>query len=160
MHVSLPDQLLRYLVVCACLTWQTDGSSPQRMAFKALLNAKLSFPRLCLSFLCAYCSKKLPEWATTKTQLRVLSIIDQLREWAHWRSAYAQLSPLYPSLYPYVTHVIRPSPAFRTASDGKLGGAWEQGYHKGMTAKKSSEDTRWTHNSFDTHLYTCTDYLT
>ena len=31
------------------------------------------------------------------------------------RSAYAQLSPLYPSLYPYVTHVInypRPSIAF------------------------------------------------
>ena len=50
-----------------------------------------------------------------KNSLRVLSIIDQLRAWAHRRSAYAQLSPLYPSVYPYVTHVInysRPSPAF------------------------------------------------
>ena len=67
------------------------------------------------SFLCAYCSKKLQERAHTKKHLRVLSIIDQLRAWAHRRSAYAQLSPLYPSLYPYVTHVInysRPSPAF------------------------------------------------
>ena len=66
-------------------------------------------------FFCSYCSKKLPEQAPTKTQLRVLSIIDQLREWAHRRTTYAQLSPVYPSLYPYVTHVInypRPSPAF------------------------------------------------
>ena len=38
--------------------------------------------------------KKLPERAPTKKQLRVLSIIDQLRVWAHRRSAYAQLSPL------------------------------------------------------------------
>ena len=33
-------------------------------------------------------------------QLRVLSIIDQLRAWAPRRSAYTQLSHLYPSLYP------------------------------------------------------------
>ena len=49
-----------------------------------------------------------------KKKLCVLSI-DQLHAWAHRRSTYAQLSPLYPSLYPYVTHVInysRPSPAF------------------------------------------------
>ena len=86
------------------------------MAFKALLNAKARpFPSLCSRFLCGYCSKKLPERALTKKQLHVLSIIDQLRAWAHRRSAYAQLSPLYPSLYPYVTHVInysRPSPTF------------------------------------------------
>ena len=83
------------------------------MAFKALLNAKARpFPSLCSSFICAYCST---ERAPTKKLLRVLSIIDQLRAWAHRRSAYTQLSPLYPSLYPYVTHVInysRPSPAF------------------------------------------------
>ena len=82
------------------------------MVFKALLNAKAAFPRLCSSFLCACCSKNLPERAPTKKQLRVLSIIDQLRAWAYRRSAYAQLSPLYPSLYPYVTHVMnysRPS---------------------------------------------------
>ena len=100
------------------LTWKADRCSPWRMAFKALLNAKARpFPSLCSSFLCAYCSKKLPKRAPTKKQLRVLSIIDQLRAWAHRRSTYmyAQLSPLYPSLYPYVTHVInysRPSPAF------------------------------------------------
>ena len=83
------------------------------MAFKALLNAKARpFPSLCSNFICVYCST---ERAPTKKQLRVLSIINQLRAWAHRRSAYAQLSPLYPSLYPYVTHVInysRPSPAF------------------------------------------------
>ena len=90
------------------LTWQTDRCTPRRTAFKALLNAKAArpFPRLCSSFLCAYCSKKLPERAPTTKQLRVLSIIDQLRAWAHRRSAYAQLSPLYPSLYPYIIHVI------------------------------------------------------
>ena len=31
------------------------------------------------SFICTYCSKKLPERAPTKKQLRVLSIVDQLR---------------------------------------------------------------------------------
>ena len=56
------------------LTWQTDRCTPRRMAFKALLNAKAApFPRLCSSFLCAYCSKKLPERAPTTKQLRVLS---------------------------------------------------------------------------------------
>ena len=96
------------------LTWQADHCTSRRMAFKALLNAKARpFSSLC--FLCAYRSKKLLEQAPTKKQLRVLSIVDQLCAWAHRRSAYAQLSPLYPSLYPYVTHVInysRPSPAF------------------------------------------------
>ena len=61
--------------------------------------------------------KKLPEQAPTKTQLYVLSIIDQLREWA-------QLSPPYPSLYPYVTHVInypRLSPAFPHCKRRKAG---------------------------------------
>ena len=50
------------------LTWQTDRCTSRRMAFKALLNAKARpFPSLCSSFLCAYCSKKLPERAPTKT---------------------------------------------------------------------------------------------
>ena len=93
-------------------TRQADRCTSRRIAFKALLNAKARpFPSLCPSFLCAYCSKKLPERAPTK-QLRVLSIIDQLHAWAHRRYAYAQLRP---SLYPYVTHVVnysRPSPAF------------------------------------------------
>ena len=67
---------------------------------------------------------KLPERAPTKTRLRVLSINLQLRAWAHRRSAYAQLSPLYPSLYPYVTHVInytRPSTAFPYCKRRKAG---------------------------------------
>ena len=55
------------------LPWQTDRCSPRRMAFKALLNAKVA---LSSSFLCAYCLKKLSEWAPTKTQLCVLLIID------------------------------------------------------------------------------------
>ena len=71
------------------------------------------FSKLCSSLLCAYCLNKLPERGPSKARLRVLSIT-QLRAWAHRRSAYAQLSPLYvPSLYPYVTHVIkysRPGP--------------------------------------------------
>ena len=107
------------------LTWKADRCTSRRMAFKALLNAKARpFPSLCLSFLCAYCSKKLPERAPTKKQLRVLSIIDQLCAWAHRQSAYAQLSPLYPSLYPYVTHVInysRPSPTFPYRKRWKAG---------------------------------------
>ena len=91
------------------LTWQTDRCTPRRMAFKALLNAK---------------AKKLPERAPTKKQLHVLSIIDQLRAWAHRRSAYTQLSPLYPSLYPYVTHVMnysRPSTDFPYCKRQKAG---------------------------------------
>ena len=39
------------------LTWQTDRCTPRRMAFKAL-TPRRPFPRLCSSFLCAYCSKK------------------------------------------------------------------------------------------------------
>ena len=114
--VSVHKPVHSKITLTYSLTWQADRCTSQRMAFKALLNAKARpFPSLCSSFLCAYCSKKLPERAPTKKQLRVLSIVDQLRAWAHRRSAYAQLSPLYPSLYPYVTHVInysRPSPAF------------------------------------------------
>ena len=89
---------LKIMLTCS-FTWQTDRCTPRRMAFKVLL--RRPFPRLCSSFLCAYCSKKLPEQAPTTKQLRVLSIIDQLRAWAHRCSAYAQLSPFYPSLYPY-----------------------------------------------------------
>ena len=68
--------------------------------------------------------EKLPERAPNKTQLRVLSMIDQLHEWACPRSTYAQLSPLYPSLHPNVTHVVnysRPSPAFLYCKRRKAG---------------------------------------
>ena len=43
---------------------------------------------------------------------------------------HAHLNPFYHPFYPDVTHVrkdTRLSPLFRTARDGKLGGAWEQG---------------------------------
>ena len=114
--VSVHKPVHSKITLTYSLTWQADRCTSWRMAFKALLNVKARpFPSLCLSFLCTYCSKKLPEWAPTKKQLHVLLTIDQLRAWAHRQSGYAQLSPLYPSLYPYVTHVInysRPSPAF------------------------------------------------
>ena len=88
-------------------------------------------PRLCSRFLCAYCSKKLPERAPTKSQLCVLSIIDQLRECARQLFAYAQLSPLYPSL-PLRHSRDKLSQALSSFSvlqgDGKLGGTWERGY--------------------------------
>ena len=42
------------------------------MASKALLNTKETM--LYSSLLCAYCSNELPEWAPTKTKLRVLQL--------------------------------------------------------------------------------------
>ena len=60
------------------------------------------------------CSKKLPEWAPTKTQLCVLWIA-QLHPCAAWQSAYTQLSPLHLLSTSYVTRVIncsRLSPTF------------------------------------------------
>ena len=56
--------------------------------------ARRPFSKLCSNLLCIYCSNKQPEWGPTKAQLRVLLIMP-LWAWAHWRSAYAQLSPLY-----------------------------------------------------------------
>ena len=66
---------------------------------------KRPFFKLYLSLLCAYRSNKLPERGPTKARLCVLSIT-QLRAWAHRRSAYTQLSPLYLLSTLYVTHVI------------------------------------------------------
>ena len=106
------------------LTWQTDCCTPRRMAFKALLNASFSLGFALVFSLRLLFEKTLPEWAPTKTQLRVLSIMDQLLVWARRRSTCALLSPLYPSLYPYVTHVInypRPSPAFPYCKRQKAG---------------------------------------
>ena len=79
------------------------GIKHQDSPFQALLKPSLHC-----------CSKKLPEWAPTKTQLCVLWIA-QLHPCAAWQSAYAQLSPLYLLSIPYVTHVIncsRFSPTF------------------------------------------------
>ena len=81
------------------------------------------FPRLCSSFLCAHCSKKLQKRAPTKTQLRVLSIIDQLRVWGtstiHLRSIKSSLPFSLP-----LCHVIndtRPSPTFPHCKRWKAG---------------------------------------
>ena len=61
------------------------------------------FSKLCSSLLCAYgWNKRGP----SKARLRVLSIT-QLRAWAHRRSAYAQLSPLYLLSTLHVTHMIK-----------------------------------------------------
>ena len=84
------------------------------------------FPRVCSSLFSAHFSRKtLPEQAPTTTRLRVLTIM-QLRAWASWQSASAQLSPLYLLSTLYVTHVInysRPSTAFPYCKCK----AWERG---------------------------------
>ena len=83
------------------------------------------FSKLCSSLLCAYCLNKLPERGPTKHGfVYKLSINTQLRAWAHRRSAYTQLSPLYLLSTLYVTHVIkysRPSTAFPYCKRRKAG---------------------------------------
>ena len=65
--VSVHKPVHSKITLTYSLTWQADRCTSRRMAFKALLNAKARpFPSLCSSFLCAYCSKKLPERAPTK----------------------------------------------------------------------------------------------
>ena len=60
--VSVHKPVHSKITLTYSLTWQADCCTSRRMAFKALLSAKARpFPSLCLSFLCAYCSKKLPE---------------------------------------------------------------------------------------------------
>ena len=99
--VSVHRPVHSKIMVTYALTWHkltADGRCTlRRMAFEALQNAKVAFSKLCSNLLCAYCSNKLPEQGPTKAQLRVLSIMP-LRAWAHWRSAYTQLSELVHSL--------------------------------------------------------------
>ena len=65
--VSVHKPVHSKIMLTYLLTWQADRCTSWIMAFKALLNAKARpFPSLCSSFLCAYCSKKLPERAPTK----------------------------------------------------------------------------------------------
>ena len=67
--------------------------------------------------------EKLPEQAPTVKNTAMCNVCSPQQ------SAYVQVSPLYLLSTPYVTHVIiyfKPSTAFRTASDGKLGGAWKR----------------------------------
>ena len=69
--------------------------------------------------------KKLPKRTPTKTHSYVYCrLINYVHAWAHRRSSYAQLSHLYPSLYPYITYVIRYtrlSPAFPYCKQRKAG---------------------------------------
>ena len=70
--VSVHKPVHSKITLTYSLTWQAGRCVSRRMAFKALLNAKARpFPSLCSSFLCAYCSKKLPERAPTTKQLYV-----------------------------------------------------------------------------------------
>ena len=55
---------------------QTDRCSPRRMALRALLNAKAALSLALLKFSLHLLFEKLQKRAPTKTQLRVLSIID------------------------------------------------------------------------------------
>ena len=129
--VSVHKPVHSKITLTYSLTWQADRCTSQRMAFKAR-----PFPSLCSSFLCAYSSKKLQERASTKKKAMCTDYCRSLinctcRAWAYRRSAYAQLSPLYPSLYPYVTHVInysRPSPAFPYWKRRKAGRGLGRGY--------------------------------
>ena len=66
--VSVHRPVCSKITLTYSLSWQTDRCTPRRMAFKALLNAKTALSQ---ALLCAYCSKKLPERAPTKTQLSV-----------------------------------------------------------------------------------------
>ena len=57
--VSVHKPVHSKITLTYLLTWQADCCTSRRMAFKALLNAKVQpFPSLCSSFLCAYCSKE------------------------------------------------------------------------------------------------------
>ena len=74
--VSVHKPVHSKITLTYSLTWQADHCTSQRMAFKALLNAKAQpFPSLAQVFSALIVRNKLPERASTKKQLRVLSII-------------------------------------------------------------------------------------
>ena len=101
------------------LNWPLTGAVHSGECYKM---PRRPFSKLC-SNLCAYCSNKLPERGPTIARLRVLSIMP-LRAWAHRRSAYTQLSPLYLLYTLHITHMIkytRPSPAFPYCKWRKVG---------------------------------------
>ena len=92
-------------------TWQTDCCTSRRMASKAprLLDYSRPSPSFLSLALLKHLFKKLSKHDFMYCQ------IEQLCAWAHPRSTYAQLSPLYLLSTLCVTHVIdysRPSPSF------------------------------------------------
>ena len=108
--VSIHKPVHSKITLTYLLTWQADRCTSWRMAFKAR-----PFPSLCSSFLCAYCSKKLPEQAPTKKA--ATCTVDSLSTTCVGTLT-IRLCSIKSSLtfsLPYVTHVInysRPSPAF------------------------------------------------
>ena len=89
-----------------------------------------SHPPSCPAHTCkGPAASSMSQLITLSTALAIIRLgtsINQPYKWAHQRSAYAQLSPLYSSLYPYVTPVInypRPSPAFPYCKWRKAGQA-------------------------------------
>ena len=116
--VSVHKPVHSKITLTYSLTWQADRCTSRRVAFKALLNAKARpFPSLRSSFLCAYCSKKLPERAPTKKKQLYTCTVDY-RSTTCVGTSTIRLRSIKSSLpfsLPYVTHVInysRPSPAF------------------------------------------------
>ena len=81
---------------------QTDHCTPLRIASKVLLNTKATLSQALLKPALHLLFKTLPEWAATKTQLRVLSIA-QLHAQVHQRFTYTQLCPLYLLSTLYIT---------------------------------------------------------
>ena len=102
------------------LTWQTDHYTPRRMAFKKCQGQGLLKPFKDLFFKKPYQNGLLLQHGCVYCRLRNY-VCEHLNNQPTLN--YYLLSTLY------VTHVINycPLPLFRTANDGKLGGAWEQG---------------------------------
>ena len=124
--VSIHRPVHSKIMLTYSLTWQTNCCTPRRMTFKALLNANtaLSYTQV----FSALIVRKNCQNGKKKPSYMYCRLLGQLHAWACQKSAYAQLSPLYPSLYPYVPHMInypRPSPAFLYCKWQKAG--WRVG---------------------------------
>ena len=134
--VSVHRPIHSKITLTYSLTWQTDHFTPRRMAFKALLNAKVAGPFLGFAqvFSAAYYSEKLPERAPTKktatctVDYRSTTCVGtptiRLRS---IKSSLPFSLPLHHSCDKLSQALSRFSVLH--ASDGKLGGAWERGYY-------------------------------
>ena len=97
------------IMVTYWLTWQTECFTPLSRCSGS------PFPGFAQVFFALIVQIKLSKWAVTKTQLTCTVDYATTSIWAHQRSTYAQLSPLYLLSTLYVTHMInhsRPSTAF------------------------------------------------
>ena len=110
--VSVHKPVHSKITLTYSLSWQAGHCTSRRMAFRALLNAKAPLLKFSLSLLF---EKNCQNGLLLKNSYVYCQLSVNYVRGHVARSAYAQLSPLYPSLYPYVTHVMnysRPSPAF------------------------------------------------